>query len=457
MRLWPVSRSGFAKPFVSLPGQSHPLLAQTYARLCDAPSLAGVITVSSEKDMFLCREFAAVHAPNVPQLFIGEPHARNTAPAIMSAACWAAKRFGEESVMLALPADHAVKNVSAFWAAVNGAVHASLTGKIALLGITPDYPATGYGYIDAGEEDENGVRPVRRFVEKPDSQRAQEFVDSGFLWNAGVFGMQVGELFSQAAKFAPELSVIATQTPPAEGDVWLPESEQYKKFPEISFDYALAEKTDKAAVCAVNEAGWSDVGSWRAVADSLSADAEGNYNTADAVLIDSQNCMTVGGHRAIAAVGVSNLYIIDTPDALLVAADDSGEKTREVVARLREQNRSQADTPVTVRRPWGGYTVLSEGEGYKVKRIDVNPGGLLSLQSHRRRDEYWTAVVGEMTVVLDGREFRLPAGESCHIPVGAKHRMGNNTSAPAAIIEVQTGDYLEEDDIVRYEDIYGRS
>ncbi|MGI9307017.1 MAG: mannose-1-phosphate guanylyltransferase/mannose-6-phosphate isomerase [Gammaproteobacteria bacterium] len=465
-RLWPLSRRGLAKPFLRLPGAARPLLAETYTRLSAASAPpAAALTVSAGEDLFLCQESAAANAPEMQHYFIGEPCARNTAAAVVAAAVFAARRFGEDAVLLALPADHAVQNPKAFWEAAGRAAKAAANGRFALLGAVAATPETGYGYIEYGAEEADETCAVRRFVEKPDLRRAEEFVAAGnFLWNVGVFCMTPKTLFAALPKIAPDLAAAAealqktlSKTPPktagGAGEIWRPAAE-YGAFPNISFDCAVMEKTRAAAVIPLRGAEWSDVGTWRAVAAQLPADDSGNRVAARAELLDCRNCFVAGEGRLIAAIGAEDLHIVDSPDALLVARADGAERVREIFSRLK--NAPQTDA-FTARRPWGGYTVLSEAPGYKVKRIDINPGGLLSLQSHRRRSEQWTAVLGAVVASVEGREIELRAGESCHIPANAKHRLHNRAAAPAAIIEVQTGDYLGEDDIIRYEDIYGRA
>ncbi|MGU9951090.1 MAG: mannose-1-phosphate guanylyltransferase/mannose-6-phosphate isomerase [Gammaproteobacteria bacterium WSBS_2016_MAG_OTU1] len=462
-RLWPASRQTLAKPFVKLPGVDKSLLAETYARLHHATTpLSAIITIAAADSLFLCQEIAAAHAPAVPHWFIGEPQGRNTAPAILTAATMAAKRLGDETILLALPADHLVGQVEAFWQSAAQAAKLAHQGRFALLGITPDYAATGYGYIECGAV-EGGGFAVNRFVEKPDLSRAEAFIAAGnFLWNAGIFCMTAKTLFAELPTVAPQLQQNLApllknldEHASEKNDVWLPPADIYAAFDNISFDYAVMEKTDKASVVAT-DAEWSDVGSWRAVSKTQPTDSAGNVCAADAILNNCHNCFVYGDSRFIAAIDVDDLHIIDTPDALLVAPAASAEKVRDVFAYLQKQSRPEATTPVCVRRPWGSYTVLSAATGYKVKRIEVLPGGMLSLQSHNRRSEHWTTVEGIMTIVIDEREFVMPVNESCYIPQGAKHRMMNKTDAVAAIVEVQIGDYLEEDDIVRYEDVYGR-
>lgn len=454
-RLWPVSRSDYPKPFVQLPGLKAPLLTQTYSRLAGSPVRpVATVTVAAAETLFLCRQSAA--AAPAPHLFIGEPARRNTAPAIVAAAAMVKQHFGEEAVLMVMPADHLLGNPTAFWQAAECAIEAAQSGSFALLGVTPDYPATCYGYIERGAAQSGNCFAVRRFVEKPARPLAEEFITAGnFLWNAGIFCFTPQTLFATLPALAPELQAPLNDLPPADTPVWLPDAATYARFPNISFDYAVMEKTDNAVVVS-SAAKWSDVGSWPALAQTLPADGAGNRCAADALLLDCQNCFISGAERLIAAIALADVHIIDTPNALLVARADSSERAGEVFAQLQKQARPEAATPATTRRPWGSYTILAEAPGHKVKRIEVSPGGKLSLQSHQHRSEHWTTVTGVMDIVIDGREFSQPAGQSCHVPQGIKHRMANNTGAPAAIIEVQIGDYLGEDDINRYEDIYGR-
>lgn len=457
-RLWPASREDWPKQFAALPGLSRPLLAEAYARLRGAPmSPTAVLTVAASDSLFLCEEMADEWAPSgAEHVFIGEPQGRNTAAAIAAAAAAVARRFGEDAVMFAMPADHLVGNEPVFWEAAAKAADAAKAGRIALLGMTPEYPATAYGYIEFSEKDVGGCFAVTRFVEKPDATRADKYLAAGnFLWNAGVFCFTPATLAAELRKSAPDFLTPLENFKKHDdgGRKILPLAADYEKFPAISFDYAVAEKTACAAVAKAEGAQWSDVGSWRALAERLPADADGNRG--DAMFLDSNNCFAAAD-KVAAIVGLENVCVVDTSDALLVLRAEKAERVRDVFERLRREGGAAARSP-SARRPWGGYEVLSEGAGYKVKRIEVKPGGILSLQSHRHRSEHWTTVEGVMTVHVEGREFDMKKDESCYIPLGAKHRMRNGTDSPAAVIEVQIGDYLGEDDIVRYEDAYGRA
>ena len=474
-RLWPRSRAAMPKPFIAMPDGGGALIDRTYARLSPThshshpprfshPRPDAVMTIVAADYAFLCEESFAAHGPDVPHWIVAEPVARDTAAATAMAAEICRQRLGEKTILLVLPADHMIENAEGFWQSAMRAMESAAEGNFSLLGIAPDHPATGYGYIQRGEKIRDGLFAVRRFVEKPDRAKAQEFLQSGdHYWNAGVFCFAAGTLHSALPKLHPELAKpLARAAQGAEKfnatgtTLFSPDKSACESFPAIAFDRAVMEKTERATVADAADIGWSDVGSWRAMGETIPADASGNRVCGEAIADGAKDCVIVGEKgRLIAAVDVCGLHIIDSPDALLVSSRDGTERTREIFARLR--GRDEAEFPATVRRPWGSYTVLSEGEGHKVKRIDVLPGAKLSLQSHKRRSEHWTTVIGTMTITIDDREFEMRKNESCFIPLGARHRMANLTEGPAAVIEVQVGDYLGEDDIVRYEDIYGRA
>ena len=451
-RLWPLSRNALPKPFAPLPGHANnrSLLDLTYARLGALPAADAVMTVCAAEHSFLCQR---TYAHCAEHDIIGEPCRKNTAAAIAVATMRAINRFGDNAILLVLPADHLITDTAVFADVAKRAIAAAKKERIVLFGITPANAATGYGYIQKGDVCGDDIFAVRRFVEKPPQQKAEQMIQQGgFLWNAGMFCFRAATLQKELQQHAPDILHLAKTA------AQKPDMETYRQFPDISFDIALMEKTANAAVAEVANMGWSDVGTWRAVGETLPADEDNNRICGDVVVRDSKNCVIVGGNkRLIAAAGVDNLHIIDGGDALLVANGKSGEQqTRELFATLQKQNRPQANNALMEMRPWGGYEVLLESEGYKVKRISILPGAKLSLQSHRRRSEHWTTVQGTPTVVIDDKTFDMPVDSSCRIPQNAKHRIINRTQKPAAIVEVQLGDYLGEDDIVRYEDDYGR-
>ena len=464
-RLWPKSRPALPKPFVALP-DGGTLLARAYRRALAAPSLRAVVTVAAADHGFLCAEEFRRAGGGAEHLFVGEPEGKNTAPAIAVGCELARARFGDDCVVAVLPADHLVDSDSDFWRAFAAAESRLAAGAIAVLGIAPTHAATGYGYIERGRALGEDLFAVARFVEKPDRARAESFLrDGGFFWNAGVFGFSAAAGCAAVARCAPSLAARAQKIAARfdGGSDLAADADLYRGFDSISFDYAVMEKiaADGETECAVAAArcGWSDIGSWRAFADAFGGkrDGDGNAAIGDALWRDSSGCFAWSDSRLVAAIGARDLRIIDSPDALLVVGEGKDEEVRALCAQLAAQNRPQASAANPARRPWGSYAVLHESPGCKVKRIEVAPGGKLSLQSHRHRSEHWTTALGVMRVTIEERTFDMAVDESCHIPRGAKHRMENATDSPAALIEVQIGDYLEEDDITRYEDIYGRA
>ena len=454
-RLWPLSRRSLPKPFVPLPGREDgkSLLDMTYTRLAALPQHSAAMTVCAAEHSFLC---AQAYQHSAPHIIIGEPCARNTAPAIAVAAARAQKEFGDGIVVLALPADHLIQNTKAFANAAARAIDAAQKENIVLFGARASYPATGYGYIEKGEQQSDGVFAANRFVEKPARDKAEQMIKQGnFLWNAGMFCFRADTLQKELQTHAPDIATLAQtiakeQTPPAS---------IYEQFPDISFDYAVMEKTKNAAVAEAADIGWSDAGAWQSVGATLPADNNNNRTSGEVLLRDSKNCVVIGGgKRLIAAAGVDNLHIIDGGDALLISGAKDGEThARNLFAELLKQNSHYAAHAPSEKRPWGGYTVLHEGANFKVKIITILPGARLSLQSHNHRSEHWTTVLGEPTIVINDKTFQMPVDASCHIPLKAKHRIINETAKPAAIIEVQIGSYLGEDDITRHEDDYGRA
>jgi len=367
-----------------------------------------------------------------------------------------AQAHGDAALLLVLPADHLILDQDAFATAVAEAVALAASGRLVTFGIRPESPETGYGYIEADGND------VRRFVEKPSRETAQGYVESGrFLWNSGMFCFSAGTVLAQMEQHCPEVLAAArrcidgSRASEGEGFVQLElAAGAFAQVPDNSIDYALMEKSKRVAVvpCAI---GWSDIGSWSAVGDLTPADGAGNRVEGTAILHETSGCY-IRAERLVGAVGVQNLLIIDTPDALLVAERSRAQEVRHVYARLKEMGHEAHKLHRTVHRPWGTYTVLEEGPGFKIKRIEVKPHASLSLQMHRRRSEHWIVVSGTAKVVNGEREMSIRVNESTFIPAGNRHRLANGETSPLVIIEVQSGDYLGEDDIVRFDDQYGR-
>lgn len=466
-RLWPVSREGHPKPFMTLPdGES--LLSKTYRRAEAVLGRVGeIVTVTNRDYYFQTRDefFATGLAAGVRAHFILEPLGRNTAPAIASAALSLRERHGDQAIMLVMPADHLIRDVEAFAAAVREASARAAEGHLVTFGIQATRPETGFGYIEAGAPlNEQGTARVERFVEKPDLPTAERYLASGkFFWNSGMFCFAVGTLLEELARHAPQLLAQAEaclgRSPLQEaGSVLLQElvAEAFAELPDISIDYALMERSDKVVMVSAGF-DWSDIGSWNALGDLLEPDASNNRAAGDALFVDSRNTFVKSEGRLVATVGVENLIVVDTADAILVAHMDRAQDVRRVVKSLKDSNHVAYRLHRTVCRPWGSYTVLEEGPRFKIKRIVVKPGASLSLQMHHHRSEHWVVVQGMAKVVNGGEPRLVGANESTFIPAGHKHRLENPGVIDLVMIEVQSGEYLGEDDIVRFEDQYGRA
>lgn len=462
-RLWPVSRQAHPKPFMRM-GDGETLLCKTLARALAVAPNGPVWTVTGRDYLFLSRDEYRRH-PRADEAKLGyllEPAGRNTAPAIALAALKAQAEFGDNTVLLVLPADHLVRDSDAFSDAVRQAQALAEQGWLVTFGIRPSHPETGFGYIHAGAHIE-GSRgaAIEAFVEKPDRARAEAYLAAGnYYWNSGMFCFAAGAFIGELEQAAPEVlraaraCLAASPDFDAEGALYF-ERESFLKQPDISVDYAVMERARRAAVVPAGF-DWSDIGSWKAISELEEADEAGNRVSGQAIVVDSRDCYIQGEGRVIAAVGVRDLVIVDTGDAVLVADRERAQQVRSVVDQLRADRHAAATHHLTVHRPWGSYTVLEDAPDCKVKRLTVKPGGILSLQMHQRRSEHWTVVDGTATVRVGEREFELRRNESTYIPMGTVHRLENRTAEPLHLIETQCGDYFGEDDITRLEDVYGR-
>jgi mannose-1-phosphate guanylyltransferase / mannose-6-phosphate isomerase len=457
-RLWPVSRESHPKPFMHLAdGQS--LLQKAFARAAELPGVVDILTVTNRDLYFKTEdEYRPTNTGDIPTSFILEPFGRNTAPAIAMAALAVTELYGDETLLLVLPADHLIANQAAFAAAVASAGQLAHDGMIVTFGITPTAAETGYGYIEAKGE------KVLRFVEKPSLEKAIEYVGSGnYLWNAGMFCFQAGVFVAEMQQHAPdvmeavracmEVSDCAKKKAGVQIEL---HAAQFKRVPDISIDYALMERSSKVAVVAC-DIGWSDIGSWGAISDLVPVDEYGNAVVGDVVLHDSSGCYVQSDGRVVCMVGIKDQIIIDTPDALLVVDRSRVQDVKAVVSQLKARAHHVYKTHRTVHRPWGAYTVIEEGMRFKIKRIEVKSGGSLSLQMHYHRSEHWVVVSGVAKVTNGEREFLVQTNESTFIPAGHRHRLSNPGMTSLVMIEVQSGEYLGEDDIVRFEDHYGRA
>lgn len=458
-RLWPVSRSSYPKPFMRM-ADGRTLAVKTLERARSVAGGAPVLTVTGRDYYFLTRdEYADAGHPDEP--FLLEPCSRNTAPAVAAAACYVRRRFGDEARLLVLPADHLVENLDAFGAAVREAERVADQGYLVTFGIPPSRPDTGFGYIRQGAAIEGSEgRRVEAFVEKPDAETAQRYLDSGdYTWNSGMFLFRADALIEAMDEVALDILEGADrliQAGDLEKNPLELDRKAFEAMPDISFDYAVMEKAAKRAVVA-GSFDWNDIGSWQAVSDLAEGDDHGNQVQGPVVVVDSRNCYLQSDDRLIAAVGVNDLVVVDTGDAVLVASRDRSQDVKKVVSELRARNHDAATHHRLTRRPWGSYEVLEDKPTFKVKRLIVKPGQVLSLQRHQRRSEHWTVVEGEARVTIGEEEHTLKRNESAGIPVGTKHRLENPTQEELVLIEVQCGDYLGEDDIERFEDIYGRT
>ena len=453
-RLWPLSRETHPKQFQPLVGERS-LLQATWQRLEGLPGLAAPIVVANEEHRFMVAEQLR-QVGVAPAALLLEPVGRNTAPAIAAAALQA-RAAGGDPVLLVLPSDHVIADPAGFRTAIQAALPAAAEGRLVAFGIVPTGPETGYGYIQAGQGE--GVRPVDRFVEKPDLDTARRYLAAGgYYWNAGMFLLRASAYLDELARHAPAM-LEAVQAAFAgarrDADFLRLAREAFAACPSDSIDYAVMEKTDRAAVLPM-DVGWSDVGSWSALWAIADQDGDGNAHRGDVLASGCRNTLAWGGRRLLALLGLEDVIVVDTDDALLVAHRERVQEVKDIVARLKAEGRPQASIHRKVYRPWGSYDGVDAGERFQVKRIVVNPGAALSLQMHHHRAEHWIVVSGTARVTCDDRVFMLAENESTFIPLGSKHRLENPGTVPLELIEVQSGSYLGEDDIVRFEDVYGR-
>jgi len=462
-RLWPVSREAVPKPFMRLPdGES--LLQKTFMRAVGLPDVQRLLTVTNREVYFrTVDDYRQLNKSRVKLDFILEPFGRNTAPAVAAAALHVARLYGKDAQLLILPADHLIANGPAFSQAVQSARELAAEGWMVTFGILPDKPETGFGYIEKGQSLNSQAHQVGRFVEKPDVATAQAYLDGGLhLWNAGMFCMRADTLLRELETHAPEVLAAVNscleQSGIKEGNEELQlelDSPSFAKAPDISIDYALMERSQKVAVVPC-DLGWSDIGSWQAVRELTAVDERGNQCNGETVLHDVSNCYIDSPKRLVGGVGLDNLIIIDTPDALLIADGTRSQDVKFIAQELKRQGHDAYRLHRTVTRPWGTYTVLEEGKRFKIKRIVVRPQASLSLQMHHHRSEHWIVVSGMAQVTNGEREFMLDTNESTFIKPGHTHRLVNPGVIDLVMIEVQSGEYLGEDDIVRFTDIYGR-
>ncbi|WP_094605897.1 Alginate biosynthesis protein AlgA [Sporomusa silvacetica DSM 10669] len=448
-RLFPLSRTLFPKQFLKLNGEES-LLAQTIARFLSVVNPADMVVVTNQEYVHLVRtELIAAKAQDAHILL--EPVARNTAPAVAFAARYCLEQLGcrADEILYVTPSDHIVHPVDKFAANVRQVIELAKQGKVVTLGIQPDHPETGYGYIQAGQPFGEGFA-VQSFCEKPDQKTAEVYLAAGnYYWNSGMFAFTIQCLMGELAAYQPAVYALAESS--------LAEmTANFTEMPNISLDYAIAEKSAELVMLPIT-AQWNDIGSWDAIYDVLDKDADGNAVKGDCMPIECSNTLILGHSRLIAGIGLEDILIVETDDVIVVAKKGESQKVKDLVCELKAKGRVEADEHTTVYRPWGFYTVLGTGPGYKMKKIVVNPGEILSLQMHYHRSEHWIVIGGTAKVTIGDTEQMVHENESIFVPQTTKHRLENPGRLPLQIIEVQNGSYLGEDDIVRFNDRYGRA
>ncbi len=452
-RLWPLSREAYPKQFLALAGELT-MLQATWQRIAPIAGRAPLVVANEEHRFVAADQLQQLGVQ--PLAILLEPIGRNTAPAIAVAAL-EATRDGEDAVLLVLPSDHVIADEAAFRAAVLRALPAAREGKLVTFGIVPTGPETGYGYIKAAGTGD--VRAVDRFVEKPDAETAAQYVQSGqYFWNSGMFLFKASRYLAELEKFNPAMlaaSRSAWQQARRDADFTRLDRDAFAAVPSDSIDYAVMEKTAEAVVVPL-DAGWNDVGSWTALRDVSAQDSDGNAHHGDVIAIDCRNTYAYG-ERLIALVGLDDVIVVETDDAVMVGRSDRMQEIKQVVAQLKADARPEATWHRKVYRPWGAYDSIDHGERFQVKRITVKPGATLSLQMHHHRAEHWVVVSGTAEVTRGEEVLLLTENQSTYIPLGVTHRLKNPGKLPLELIEVQSGSYLGEDDIVRFEDTYGRT
>ena len=454
-RLWPVSRQGRPKQYLNLIGETS-MLQQTLTRI-ESLAQTSPIIVCNEEHRFLVAEQVRQLGLTSPTIIL-EPEGKNTAPAIALAAI-AASASDSEVNLLVLPADHYVGKPTALIDAIEKAASAASQGKLVTFGLVPSHPETGYGYIRRGEALAIDVSVLERFVEKPDQPTAEGYIASGdYVWNSGMFMFTAGQFLTSLAKFQPKMAQVcqrAMEQAERDMDFIRPDAEVFTTCPSDSIDYAVMEHTPDGAVVSL-DCDWSDIGAWSALWQTGDQDSAGNVTHGDVVLNKTQNSYIRSQSRLVTTTGVSDIVVVETADAVMVADRHSVQDVKDIVNALKASDRSEADVHQRVFRPWGSYESLTSGAGFQVKRLIVNPGQQLSLQLHHHRAEHWVVVRGTAKVVNGDSELILSADQSTYIPLGVKHRLSNPGPEVLELIEVQSGSYLGEDDIIRFDDVYGR-
>lgn len=458
-RLWPLSRKNYPKQFLKINGDLS-LLQQTAERLLDIVSFDDVVVMTNNDYRFHVKSDMDSLPSGTSSAFtniILEPAGRNTAPAIALGIAYCRDKLGanDEEVLFVCPSDHIIRPNDRFAEYARRSEEIAKKGYLVTFGVTPDRPETGYGYIKKGRRHSLSSGPdgheffdVEAFAEKPDLKTAKTYLGGGYLWNSGMFAFTIGAMSDELKAHAPEIGKML--------DLSFDEIvSRFNEMPDLSIDYAVMEKSAKVATLPV-DIYWNDIGSWDSLYDILEKDSDGNVAVGDISLLDTKNCLIIGNKRLISTIGLEDCLIVETPDALLIAKKGETQKVKDVVNRLKKGARSEAEEHLTCYRPWGSYTVLEEAPRYKIKRIVVNPNEKLSLQMHYHRSEHWVVVKGTAKVTIGEKESMVHENESVYVPKSTLHRLENPGKVPLEIIEVQNGEYVGEDDIIRTDDRYGR-
>lgn len=446
-RLWPFSRSSFPKQFLHF-GDGESLLQKTVKRYYPPVRSSDILIVTNQAYFHLVKNQLGSIDPAFEKQILVEPERKNTAPAIALAVKYLLEMgAGREECFLVSSSDHIISPEKIFLEALKKGEEVAKEGRHVIFGIRPNKPETGYGYIKVHGDD--SICKVEEFVEKPDYSTAQKYLLSGqYLWNSGIFLFQIGAFLDEMAEFSPEIACLTSGS-------FRETVSQFSSMPDVSIDYALMEHSKNTMVMPLDLA-WSDVGSWDSVYDLLNKDQYQNAKLGNVVDIETKNCLIMGGKRLISTIGLEDLLIIETEDALFIGKKGESQKVRSIVDELKKRNTKEPFEHLTSHRPWGKFTILEEGTRYKIKRIVVDPGQRLSLQKHYHRSEHWVVVKGTARVTIGQEERLVHENESVYVPKSGVHRLENPGKVPLELIEVQVGEYVGEDDIVRYEDIYGR-
>ena len=459
MRLWPMSRAHFPKQLHALLGDSS-FLQQSINRVSKITQPENILISTSEDLYFSVKDqWQSLRLKSKPWLIL-EPLSRNTAPAIALAILAVRERFGDDVILVTLASDHVIKKQKRFKELVEAAVKIAQKGDIVTFGIIPTYPETGYGYIKTGKKIERNIFKITQFKEKPTLELAQKYLKSrNYLWNSGMFIFDTKVLADNLERFAPsawkQANTVWAKRKQRNGSVSFPKS-SFSKLPSISIDYAVMEKAPRRSVVKA-DFGWCDVGCWRMVHQLSNKDKNGNVFSGDIFSLDTKNSFIRSEKKFVAAVGLKNLIVIDTPDALLISDKERTQDVKKIVEKLDSKKSILTKFHTTVYRPWGNYTVLEQGPGYKIKRVVVNPRQQLSLQKHRFRSEHWVVISGKTWIINKNNTILLKANESIFIPKGCLHRIINSFKQEVVIIEVQTGNPINEEDIIRFDDVYERT